>query len=93
MDLFSVCSGQRSEFVFSEEEEEKHEDLQAEHVEEDVQGIGAGFARSFDEVMSEMAAAAVRQAQLVAEAKASCSRVLEEKVGSLQAQLAVAQDD
>ena len=41
--------------------------------------------------MEEMAAVAARQAQLVAEAKASCSRSLQEKVTSLQAQLAAAQ--
>ena len=56
-------------------------------------GASVGSEGSFEEVMSEMAAAAVRQAQLVAKAKASHSRVLEEKVTGLQAQLAVAQAD
>ena len=48
-------------------------------------------ARSFDAVMEEMAAIAARQAELVAEAKASCSHSLQEKVTSLQMQLAAAQ--
>ena len=84
-------SGQRSEFVFSEDEEQTQEEPQAERVEEVVQDASVGSEGSFEEVMSEMAAAAVRQAQLVAKAKASHSRVLEEKVTSLQAQLSVAQ--
>ena len=48
-------------------------------------------ARSFDEVMGEMAAIAARQAELVAEAKASCTKSLQEKVSSLEVQLATAQ--
>ena len=62
-------------------------------MEEVVRGAGAGEARPFDGILAEMAAAAARQAQLVAEAKASYSFALEEKVNGLQAQLAVALTD
>ena len=53
-------------------------------------GIGED-TRSFDAVMEELASLSARHVELVAEAKASCSRSQHEEVSSLQVQLASVQ--